>query len=153
MTLLRASIDPDPLPDLGEHAIEYALQPHGAGWAIGDGMRAGEETNVPLAVLSCGFHRGELPSVTSFLRVVDANVRLVALKQGQDGGVVLRLAEVEGHETKARVVLSSKWLPEGTTVSEVDTLERPVESGRIRRETNALGVHLAGHGITAVLIR
>ena len=44
MTLLRASIDPDPLPDLGEHVIEYALVPHGRGL---DGWRrhtgAGEE--------------------------------------------------------------------------------------------------------------
>jgi len=58
MTLLRASIDPDPLPDLGEHTIEYALLPHGARWTVGDCVRAGEEMNVPLVVLSAGWHEG-----------------------------------------------------------------------------------------------
>ena len=60
LTLLRASIDPDPLPDLGDHVIEYALAPHGAAWTVGDGMRAGEEMNVPLVVASCGFQEGDL---------------------------------------------------------------------------------------------
>jgi len=61
MTLLRASIDPDPLPDLGEHVIEYALVTHGTSWMVGDCMRAGEELNVPLVVASCGLQEGDLP--------------------------------------------------------------------------------------------
>jgi len=109
MTLLRASIDPDPLPDLGEHVIEYALLPHGDGWTVGDCMRAGEEMNVPLVAMSCGFHGGDLPSAMSFASLKDGNVRLAALKESQDGGaIVVRLVEVGGAMTEARLTLAPR---------------------------------------------
>ncbi len=158
LTLLRASIEPDPLPDLGEHVIEYAIVPHGAEWTVGDGMRAGEEMNVPLVVASCGFQKGDLPSALSFVAVEPVNVRLVALKQGQGpvrgtrGGVVLRLIEVEGQESEAQVALAPELVPEGTTAVEVDTLERPVEDGSARLEGGTLVVRLPAYGIATVLV-
>jgi alpha-mannosidase len=157
LTLLRASIEPDPLPDLGEHVIEYVLVPHGAEWTVGDGMRAGEEMNVPLVVASCGFQGGDLPSTLSFLAVEPANVRLAALKQGQGPvrgtrGVVLRLIEVEGRETEAQVFLASALVSEGATAVEVDTLERPVEDGSARLEEGVLTVRLPAYGIATVLV-
>ena len=69
MTLLRSSIDPDPLPDLGEHVIEYALVPHGSEWTVGDCMRVGEEWNLAPVATSCDWHDGDLPSALSFVRV------------------------------------------------------------------------------------
>jgi alpha-mannosidase len=158
LTLLRASIEPDPLPDLGEHVIEYALLPHGAGWTAGDGMRAGEEMNAPLVVASCGFQEGDLPSALSFVSVEPKNVRLAALKQAQGpvggtpGGVVLRLVEVEGLETEARVALAPELVPEGAAAVEVDTLERPVEGGSARLEEGTLSVTLPAYGIATVRI-
>jgi len=158
LTLLRASIEPDPLPDLGEHVIEYALLPHSAGWTVGDGMRAGEEMNIPLVVASCGFHEGDLPSALSFVAVEPVNVRLVALKQGQDsvggtrGGIVLRLVEVEGRETEAKITLSPEFVPEGASAVEVDALERPVEGGSARLEEGTLAVTLPAYGIVTVLV-
>jgi alpha-mannosidase len=176
LTLLRASIEPDPLPDLGEHVIDYALAPHGAEWTVGDGMRAGEEMNVPLVVASCGFQEGDLPSALSFVAVEPVNVRLVALKRGQGPvrgtqgpvrgtqgpvrgtqgpvrgtqGVVLRLIEVEGQESEAQVSLASALVPEGATAVEVDTLERPVEGGSARLEGGTLIVRLPAYGIVTV---
>jgi alpha-mannosidase len=152
LALLRASIDPDPLPDIGEHTIKYALVPHGAGWTIGDCMRAGEEMNVSLVVASCSFHGGELPSAQSFVRVEPANVRLVALKGGQEGGLVLRLVEVGGRETVARVSLSRTLVPQGAEAVEVDTLERPVEGGSARLEGGTLEVTLPADGIVTVWV-
>jgi alpha-mannosidase len=158
LTLLRASIEPDPLPDLGEHVIEYALLPHGAGWTAGDGMRAGEEMNAPLVVASCGFQEGDLPSALSFVAVEPVNVRLAALKQAQGpvggtpGGVVLRLVEVEGLETEARVALAPELVPQGAAAVEVDTLERPVEGGSARLEEGTLSVTLPAYGIATVRI-
>ncbi len=152
LTLLRASNDPDPLPDLGEHVIEYALVPHGAGWTVGDCLRVGEEMNAPLVVASCGFHDGDLPSVKSFVTVEDTNVRLAALKQGQDGGIVLRLVEVEGRETEAGVRLARELMPEGGTAFAMDTLERPLEGGSARLERDTLVVKLPAYGIATVQV-
>jgi alpha-mannosidase len=153
MTLLRASIDPDPLPDLGEHTIDYALVPHGQGWSVGDCMRVGEEMNVPLVVSSCTFHEGDLPSTLSFAALEDNNVRLAAMKQGRDGAsTVLRLVEVEGRQTTARVTLAPPLLGEGATVTEVDTLERPVDDGHARLEGSTLMVDIPPFGITTVRV-
>jgi alpha-mannosidase len=154
MTLLRASIDPDPLPDLGEHVIEWALVPHGENWTVGQAMRAGEEMNVPLVVLSCGIHGGDLPAMTSFLHVEGDNVRLGAVKEGQGGtGIVLRLVEVEGRETEARVTLSPRLLAEGMTAVAVDTLERQIDGGTVRLSGNALSVTLPAYGIASVCLK
>jgi alpha-mannosidase len=153
MTLLRASIDPDPLPDLGEHVIEYALVPHGAGWGVGDSTRAGEEMNAPLVVTSCGFHDGDLPGAASFLAIEERNVRLVALKEGQDGAsVILRLVEVEGRETEARLSLDPALLPPGAAAQEADTLERPIDSDAVRVVEGAVYVKVPAFGVTTVRI-
>jgi alpha-mannosidase len=153
MTLLRASIDPDPLPDLGEHVIEWALVPHGTGWTVGRSTQAGEEMNEPLVVLSCGFQEGDLPTVQSFIDVEDQNVRLAAVKESQDGqAVVLRLVEVEGKETEARVRLAPELIPEGVAAVEADTLERPLGRNGARIEAGILFVTLPAFGIATVRI-
>jgi len=160
MTLLRASIDPDPLPDLGEHVIEYALVPHGKGWTVGDCMRVGEDMNVPLVVTSCGFHDGELPLAMSFIATGDTNVRLVAMKKAQRGrdgrAIILRLVEVEGRETEARLTLAPQLLSgganSGVTAVEVDTLERPLDVNDARLEGNTLIVRMPAFGITTVRV-
>ena len=153
MTLLRASIDPDPLPDLGEHVIEWALVPHGAGWTVGQSTQAGEAQNEPLVVLSCSFQEGDLPTALSFLEVENQNVRLAAIKESQDGrAIVLRLVEVEGRETEARVRLSPALVPGGASAVEADTLERPLDESTARIEGGTLLVRLSAFGIATVRI-
>jgi alpha-mannosidase len=160
MTLLRASIDPDPLPDLGEHIIEYALVPHGAGWAAGDSTRAGEEMNIPLVVSSCGFYDGDLPVVKALVEVGPANVRLTAIKESHErdrveGGkaIVLRLVEVEGRDIVAKLALAPELLPSDAPAVEVDTLERPIAgSDRVSIKENVLHVKMPAFGIVSVRI-
>ena len=153
MTLLRASIDPDPLPDIGEHLIEYALAPHGEGWAISDSVQAGEEMNIPLIVTSCGFQEGDLPLVQSLVSVEPSNVRLAALKKSQAGeALIARLVEVDGHAVDARIVLAGGLVTGAARAVEVDTLERPLETNRASMEGNALTVTVPAFGISAVRI-
>jgi alpha-mannosidase len=109
--------------------------------------------NVPLTVASCGFHPGDLPSASAFLTVHDRNVRLAAMKQSEAGeGIVLRMVEVEGRETTARVTVSPALLPQGTAAVEVDTLERPVAGNGARLEGEMLTVQVPAFGIAAVRI-
>jgi alpha-mannosidase len=151
MTLLRASIDPDPLPDLGEHIIGYALVPHGTEWTVGDCFQAGEMWNVPLVVSSCGFHHGALPPVGSLMSIENKNVRLAALKGGQDGrSIILRLIEVEGTETRAQVALSSELLAGAGQAVEVDAMERMLEENSASLHEGILSVDLSAYGVTTV---
>ncbi|MBN1250296.1 MAG: hypothetical protein JXC32_21715, partial [Anaerolineae bacterium] len=151
MTLLRASIDPDPLPDLGEHAIAYALVPHGAGWAEGDMTQAGEDFNVPLVVMSADFHPGDLPPLLALISVAPKNVRLTALKKSEEGsGLVLRLVEVAGAATEAVITLAPALAPAGTGAVLLDTLERPLDGAALRVADHALTVSMPAFGIRTV---
>jgi len=79
-------------------------------------------------------------------------VRLAALKESQDrAALVLRLVEVEGVETEARLTLAPELLGERNAV-EVDTLERPLETNGARLEGNVLHVRLPAFGITTVRV-
>jgi alpha-mannosidase len=153
MSLLRASIDPDPLPDLGEHVIDYALVPHGLGWSEGRMMEAGEAFNVPLTVTSAGFHEGDLPPAQSLVSLSPDNVRLAALKKAEDGkGFVLRLIEVEGKTGEAQVRLTPELLGPEASVMEVDSLEQPLETNVARLEDHVLYVPVEGFGVTTVRV-
>jgi alpha-mannosidase len=153
MTLLRSSIDPDPLPDQGEHVIRYALVPHGIDWGDGESTRVGEDLNVPLVVSSSDFHTGDLPAVHSLVSVQPANVRLAALKKAEDGqGFVLRLVEVEGANTDAQVHFAPDLVDDGASAVEVDTLERPLEADGAQLASNRLTVHVPAYGILTVKV-
>jgi alpha-mannosidase len=153
MTLLRASIDPDPLPDIGDHIVEYALVPHGAGWAISDSVQLGEEMNIPLVVTSCGFQAGDLPSAQSLVAIETPNVRLAAMKKCQDGkALLLRLVEADGQATTARIVLGKGLVADSARAVEVDTLERPLQTNSAALDGNKLTVAVPAFGISAVRI-
>jgi alpha-mannosidase len=164
MTLLRASIDPDPLPDLGEHTIEWSLVPHGDGWTAGQATEVGEQANVPLVVLGCGVHAGTLPGQASLVRLEQDNVRLGALKESQDGrSLILRLYEAEGKDTEARIALSPLLVGSeqggdpastagvGARVEIVDTLERPA-AGAAALEGTTLVVSVPAYGVITVRV-
>jgi alpha-mannosidase len=151
LTLLRASTHPDPLPDLGEHIIEYALIPHDGAGSVGAAMEAGESVNVPLVALSCGFQDGALPPTQSLVALDPTNVRLVALKQSQTGdGIILRLVEVEGQETEAYITLSTALADGLTSAVQVDTLEHPLAENGAMLDGQVVKVTVPAFGIVAV---
>jgi alpha-mannosidase len=153
MTLLRASIDPDPLPDLGEHVIQYALVPHGTEWSEGDMVRSGEELNIPLVVTSTDFHEGDLPLACSFVSLSPDNVRLVAIKQAQHGdGFIARFAEVEGADTQVAVLLSDLLSGDDADATVVDTLERPLDDSTVELAEGTLQFTAPAYGVVTVLI-
>ena len=149
MTLLRGSIDPDPLPDLGDHVIEYSIAPHGAGWVASDSVGEGEQVNLPVVVSSCDFQSGDLATTHSFASMNCGNVRLVAVKRAQDGdGIIVRLAEVDGQD--GEVALSLDPSLAGTKATVVDAMERPADTGEAALKEGILKVKLPAGGITAV---
>lgn len=52
------------------------------------------------------------------------------MKRSQDGeAVILRLAEVDGKETQAKLRIDAALVPAGAAVTEVDAMEQPLKAG------------------------
>ncbi len=152
MTLLRASVDPDPLPDLGTHVIEYGLIPHDDSWTPGDATCVGAAYNYPLVVMSSPFQDGDLPIEHAFVAVEPMDVQFGALKRGEEGGMILRLHNTAAHSVEARVALSELLTSPALNVVETDTLERPLSDGRARLTDDGIIVPLAPFEVTSVRI-
>ncbi|MCX7598699.1 MAG: glycosyl hydrolase-related protein, partial [Armatimonadetes bacterium] len=106
LTLLRASYDPDPEPDLGVHEIGYSLLPHGGGWAEAGVVRAAWELNNPVAAEMVESHVGRLPPAASLVSLEPANLVLAAVKRAEHGDeLVARWYDSAGRETQARLKL------------------------------------------------
>jgi alpha-mannosidase len=109
--------------------------------------------NVPLVVVGCGLHEGDLPGTMSFVTLGESNICLAAMKKSQHGGsIILRLVEVEGRETAAKLTLAPALLLENAIAVEVDTLERPLPANGAKLEGDTLTVTLPAFGITTVAI-
>ncbi len=116
LSLLRAPLFPDPETDQGRHVFRYALVP-GAG--IAGAAEAGYALNLPL-------RRRTGSPVEPLVRVEGtAYVEAVKLAADGSGDVVVRLYEPLGARTQVRVSASF----EHSSVTEVDLLERPYDSG------------------------
>lgn len=114
LTLLRASYEPDPEPDQGEHRIRYSLLLHEGSWQSGSTLRRAWELNSPLVALAVEAHEGNLTATSSLLSLEPSTLRaqqrpgqteatnlvVSAFKGAEDGrGLIVRWYESEGRET------------------------------------------------------
>jgi alpha-mannosidase len=153
MTLVRGSIDPDPMPDLGEHNISYALVVHNAGWTAGNCVEAGEDWNIPLVVVSSDFHEGDLPPSQKLVELEPGNVRVAAMKKSEDGtALVMRLVEVEGKATTARLGFSAALVAADASVCVADTLERGLDQPALSIRDGSLSVPIGAYSIITLRI-
>jgi alpha-mannosidase len=155
LTLLRSSYDPDPLPEIGSHAVRMALVPHGRSMTVADMVRLGAAFNHPLPVVAADVHAGRVPARASAVRAVGpAGVVLCAVKRAEaDGSLVLRLLEAEGRPATATIELDETVLGRLSAAEEVDLLERPLAKGTARLAGASVSVDLPAHGIASVRLR
>jgi len=153
LSLLRSSYDPDPLPELGKHVIKFALEPHVGDWSVSQATRSGYELNLPLQVLATDEHEGVLPPSQSFLQVQSHNVMVSGLKKAEEGdAIVLRLYEMEGRQTQARVVFDPALTGDNPRVTETDLLERPLGRNTAQYQEGAVTVDIRPFGLSTVVI-
>jgi len=153
LSLLRSSYDPDPLPDLGRHIITFALEPHVGDWSVSQATRSGYAINLPLQVIATDEHEGVLPPSKGFLHVQSPNVMVSGLKKAEEGdAIVLRLYEMEGKQTQARVVFDPALAGDNPNVTETDLLERPLARNTARYQEGALTVDIRPFGLATVMI-
>jgi alpha-mannosidase len=153
LTLLRSSYDPDPLPELGQHEIRFALVPHDGNCSPSDAARAGYEFNHQVEVVATDVHRGELPKEKDFVSVNPSNVLLSGIKKAEDGDeLVLRLYETDGEAVEAQVRMDPSLVRPGSAAVETDILERPIPKSTAKMEGDTLKVSVPAFGIVTVRI-
>jgi alpha-mannosidase len=62
LNLIRASYDPDILPEIGAHEVHLALQPLAGALPVAEAMHLGQEFNHPLRVIGTDAHPGTWPA-------------------------------------------------------------------------------------------
>ncbi len=103
MTLLRSSTSPDPVADVGVHAVTYSLWPHGASWTPGQTTRYAEELNAPLMTRAVKPHPGTA-SALSLLKADNTTAIVSAFKQAHNGdGWIVRIWEPTGRKTPVTI--------------------------------------------------
>ncbi len=152
-TLIRSSFDPDPLPELGDHHIRYAVIPHVSVWTAADATRAGYDFNLPLNVIGTDTHQGELPASQAFVEVLTPNVLLGTLKQAEDSeALVVRVYEVNGEACRAQVKLAAGLVPANAKASQASVLEVPSEINTARFDGEVVSVDLPAFGMATVIL-
>jgi hypothetical protein len=111
----------------------YGLMPHGVGMTHSDRLRAAGAFSRPMHCLAAPTRKGPLPPRKSFLEVVPAGVQLSALRRKTDGGLELRVVEVEGGHQEAALTLGFP----AATAAETNLLgdkvaNAPLKGGAIR---------------------
>ena len=145
MTVVRWSTSPDPCSDRGTFRFAYSLFPHKEPWDGSEVARRAFEFNRPVWAVDGPSSSGKLPSCHQGNEIGPPNVITSAIKQGEGGGVLIRLFETCGRETDVQLPL-----PEGTSKASetnlIETKRRPLEVKRGR----AL-LHLRPYEIKTVL--
>jgi len=153
LTLVRSSYEPDPLPEVTDHEIKFAVIPHAGALDVSAAIRAGEEFNSPMAVVSAGVQSGELPAEKSFVEVMTPNVFVSTVKKAEDSNaVVIRMFEAEGKKTTARIKISG-LTGSGAQAIETDVLERPLDKSTASFDGEVLTVSVPAYGQASVAIK
>lgn len=137
LSLLRASYDPDPAPDMGPQSASYSIYPHKSNWQQSETVKAGYEFNNPLIPVVAASHEGKLPETHSFLKVDKANIIVTALKKAEDSNdMILRFYECKGETGKAKISFGMNV----KSVQETDLSERPGKNAISRISDSTMSV-------------
>ncbi len=152
LTLLRSSFDPDPIPETGDHTIRLAIIPHDGPVSVSTAMRQGAAFGLPMNVASTDIHKGTLPPSKGFAEVLTPNVMPAAIKKAEDSdALIVRVYEVEGKDTEARIRLTDLVKP-GTPARQVDLMEQPLPKLKAKMEGDTLVVKVPAYGIASVMV-
>lgn len=152
-TLIRSSYEPDPIPEVGDHTIRFAVMPHAARPEVADLVRFGAGFNHPLQVVATDVHAGRLAAADKAVAVSPGSVVLSSLKKAENGdGFVFRVQETAGKAAVAKVMLSPALLGKVGDVVEVDLLERPVAKSSAGKVAGGFSVKVPAYGIASVRV-
>jgi len=152
LTLLRSSHSPDPLPEMGNRNIRLAIVPHDGPVSISEATRVGASFGMPMNLVSTDVHEGKLPVSKGFVEILTPNVILASVKKAEDSdAVIVRLYEMEGKATEAKVKISDIVKSSASAV-QVDVMEQPLKKSSAKLEKDVLTVKIPAHGLVSVKI-
>ncbi len=152
LTLLRTTYDPDPMPEVGDHKIRFCVIAHRGLCNVTEAIRAGEEFNSYMSILSGTVHSGSLPPEKSFVEVLTPNVFVSAIKKAEDSDdLVIRMFESEGRDTEAKIRISD-IIEQGAKAFETDIMERPLLKNSASIDGDILTVKVPKYGQCSVRI-
>jgi alpha-mannosidase len=141
LTLIRASHDPDILPEIGRHEIRLALQPCAAKLPTADAVQAARVFEHELKVVPTDAHDGDWPAAASLLELDASGVVLDTVKPAGDGrGIIVRLQETAGRDARGYVGVDVARLGRVVSAVAVDLLEREAEGETVQVSRNGATV-------------
>lgn len=123
ISLLRASVYPDPLADEGVQAFTYSLMPHEGAWHEGRVREEAEALNQPLLAMPV---KGRATGLWQPVASNGIPAGISAIKPAEDGeGLILRVYEPAGRRGKFGVNVPEGWSVFGplTIMEEPSTAE------------------------------
>lgn len=152
LTLVRSSYDPDPLPEVTDHEIKWAVVAHKGACDVSAATRWGEQFNSPMAIVSAGVQKGKLPAEKSFVEVLTPGIFMSTVKKAEDGkGIVVRVFDMEGKKATAKIKISDLVKPDSKAV-QTDVLERPVAKNTAKMTGDTVSVTVPAFGQATVKI-
>lgn len=152
LTLVRSSYDPDPLPEVTDHEIKFAVVAHKGACDVSAATRAGEQFNSPLAIVSASVQKGALPAEKSFVEVLTPGIFLAAIKKAEDSkAVVIRVFDMEGKKVTAKIKITDLVKPNSKAV-QTDVLERPLAKNSAKMTGDTVSVTVPAFGQATVKI-
>ena len=153
LTLLRSSYNPDPLPEIGDHEIEYSVIFNNTDFNVINAVRAGENFNNPLNIVSVPVQKGDLPLEMSFAELLTENANISAIKKAECGeGIIIRLYEIAGKNAEAHIKLNG-IIRDPKEAIEVNALEIPMSESSAKIEKDVLKVNLKADSNVSVWIK
>ena len=147
VTLVRNAYSPDPESDNGTHHVRLAFEPCKPSESPGRGVRSGMAFNRRLVAAMA---KPTDDMATSYLAVEGApSVVCSCLKQAENSrGILVRLYETCGKRCRARIRFRSRI----RSVTEVNFLENPIGSGKIRPQSRELTTSFRPYQVKTLLV-
>ena len=144
LTLLRASVFPDPQADRGDHHLRWALMPHAGDWRV-----AGVDSEAESVTRTLRTNTGKVTAPFTIETIGPVAVEIAAVKRSEDGQArVLRIVEKHGGHGTAVLRMNDAV----ANASLCDCLERSVPSDQLVVDGNVLRVGLRPFGIVTIRV-
>lgn len=153
MRIVRSSFDPDHAPEVGQkQTVRYSVFFHHEPVTNAELVALGARWNHPVLVIPAQIHEGAAPTTRGFVRCETPGVVIsVAKLADEDGGLIVRVVEMEGQSVEAVVQFDEAMLAGRTQAAVIDMLERP--TGDVAKmEQNRVILAVPAYGVRTVKI-